>query len=191
MKRYFPEEAALWRERMGDLVLERRKGIYNTTAPLAVGADIRSRNAPYLANAPDALLVEVLEQQHALLALYSADREACGRLALEGPAGLSAVERRKMAPVVNETTVLYQAMHAGKTNPVSRGPSTDLDWEAFFQDMRAAGFSDADIELMIAPDPANPRYCDTILGFLKTLTVMEFDGADRIRAEMAVAMLGS
>ena len=191
MKTYFPDKAAQWRATLGDLVLERRRGIHNTASAINAGAELRRDYAHHLATAPDDLLIQVIGQQHDLYATFRDSPDACGRFLLEGPIALTAVERQRLTPLLNDGAVLFQAMHAGMTAPVTRAPTSEAEWIGLFTQMRDAGFSDSDIDLIANPDPAAPRYCDAFLGFLDALATADFDGADRLRAEMAVAMISS
>ena len=191
MKTYFPDKAAEWRATLGELVIQRRKGLYNTASAINAGAELRRDYAHHLATAPDDLLVQVIGQQHALYATFRDSPDACGRFLLEGPVALTAVERQRLTPFLNDAGLLFEAMHAGMTAPVSRAPTSEAEWVSLFRQMRDAGLSDADIDLIANPDPAAPRYCDAFLGFLDALATADFEGADRLRAEMAVAMISS
>lgn len=191
LQTYFPEDAAKWRRDLADLVEQRRKGLYVTTNAIDVGSELRRKHAAALATTSDLLLVKVMEQQSRLYQIFENDVDACNRFLIDGAYGLERDERQMLGPVLNDGAILFEAMHNGLNEPVTRGASTENDWMQLFEVMIGKGAKNEDIDLIANPDPDNPRLCPAFLMFIHTLADAEFDGADRVRAEMAVAFISA
>jgi hypothetical protein len=191
VRTYFPTEAAYWRERTAEVLKGDANDFEKSNAAIEIGAAIRRRNAPSLANAPDAMLVKVLNHQIGLIAEFRDAPETCNTMLMQGPAALSKQERNALISHIQSADVLYEAMHAGQTAPVDRTAATTEDWQALMSAMSEAGLTEEEIALIAEPDPNDARLCQAMLGFLDTIRSASFPGADRLRAEMAVSMLGS
>ena len=188
---YFPEDAAQWRQDLSHMIDQRRKGLYTTTNGLDVGTALRRKHAAHLATASDPLLVGVMQQQLRLHRLFEDDPDACNRFLMEGGYGLERAEIQSLKPVLNDGAILFEAMHDGLTSPVSRDPSTEDDWLALFELMIDKGATNDDIQLVSEPDATNPALCGAFISFMDALATADFDGAERIRAEMAVAFISA
>ena len=191
VKTYYPTEAVFWRERAAELLKGEGSDHEKASAAIEVGAEIRRRRAPALAQAPDDLLVEVLGQQVGMIAQFRDTPDACNSMLINGPAALTHDERKQLIPHIAKARVVYQAMHAGETAPVDRSGSTKEDWTLLFSALANSGLSEDEIALVADPSPNDGRLCNAMLSFLETLSSADFPGADRLRAEMAVSMLGS
>lgn len=188
---YFPEDAAQWRADLVELIEQRRKGLYVTTNALDVGTALRRKHAAALATTPDALLVSVMEQQTRLYSVFEDNTDACNRFLMDGAYALDRAEMRMLSPLLNDGAILFEAMHAGISDPVTRGASTEEDWFELFALMVDGGATNEDIELVMTPDPSNPALCGAFLSFIEALAKADFEGADRVRAEMAVAFISA
>lgn len=188
---YFPTEAAYWRDRTAEVLKGEGSDFEKSNAAIEIGATIRRRNAPSLAKAPDAMLIKVLNHQIGLIAEFRDTPETCNTMLMQGPAALSVQDRNALISHIQSADVLYEAMHAGQTAPVDRIGATDADWQALMSAMNEAGLTEEEIALIADPDPSDDRLCRAMLQFLDTIKSASFPGADRLRAEMAVTMLGS
>lgn len=188
---YFPAEAAYWREQTAEVLRGDGTDFEKSTAAIEIGAAIRRRHAPALAKAPDDMLVRVLEHQIGMIAEFRESPDACNSMLMNGPAALTREERNSLVSHLQTADVLYEAMHAGETAPVERTDPNEDDWNALLAALGNAGLTDDEVALVAEPNPNDERLCKAMLGFLETVQSATFPGADRLRAEMAVSMLGS
>lgn len=189
IKKYFPGEAAEWRDLMRDLIQSQKDGTYTSANAIHAGGEIRRRHAPSLLSAPDPLLSELITYQLGSYQIFQNTPDACNRYLMEGAAALSKSERKKLTPVLSDADIVFKAMRAGESTPITRSASTDADWEQFFIAFGEQGFSNHLMDLVIEPDVKNPEMCEAIISFFYVVATSDFDGADRIRAEIAKSLM--
>lgn len=189
IKKYFPDEAAVWRDMMRDLIQSQKNGTYTSANAIHAGGEIRRRHAPSLLSAPDPLLSQLITYQLSTYQIFQDSPDACNRYLMEGAAALSKPERDRLTPVLSDAEIVFEAMYAGETKPITRGASTDADWEQLFIAFGEQGFSDHLIDLVMEPDANNPEMCEAFISFFYVIATSDFEGADRIRAEMAKALM--
>ena len=190
VKQYYPEDAEEWLDRTEETLRNPAARRANPNAGFEIGATLRRRRAPALAAAPDHELRNVIDFNISTFDWAMDDPDLCGKLIVEGPMVLPTAERQAFLDRL-DGTVLWRAIHAGDTNPVPRGPSTERDWEAFLAAYLDKGGTESDLQRVVNPSPSDPALCEATAVFLKTVRDANFPGAARIRAEVAVAIAES
>lgn len=191
VEEYFPDEAAFWRAETIKLLKAKEAGTYQQGDGIDIGAQVRRRHSAALALAPDEDLRQVMGVQYTLHAVFRDDPDACGRLLMGGPKALTSAEIDRIKTVLANVAPVFKAMHAGETTPVTHPTPSDQDWGRFYESYLASGFSDADFDLVVEPNPQHPRICEAFLGFFGVLRDGDFPGAAAIRAQVVPAIVGS
>lgn len=156
---------------------------------MSVGADIRRRHASNLRTAPDASLAAVIEVQLQILKQFESDPILCNQVFAYGAIAVPKEQQAKLVDMMElSASVLFRAMHEGQAFPVQRNNATEEDWGNLMEEFILSGGTEAELELVSNPDLKNPALCGAGLRFLRTVSFADFDGADRIRAELAHAI---
>lgn len=188
LKRYYPEEAKYFRDRMMALLSEGVDEEEAFSKMLTVGAEIRQRHATNLRTAPDQSLLAILQFQTQIFAAFDDDPVLCNRVIMFGPGSIPEDQHHRIVELMDSVGLLYRAMYEGEQSPVQRTPATDADWGNLIADFYAAGGTDDEFDLIMQPDIQNPQLCSGMLRFLYVLTDSDFPGSNRLRAEIVAAM---
>ena len=185
---YYPGEAKYLRDSMETLLNEGASEEEAFSKMFTVGAEIRRRHAANLRTAPDQSLWAILQSQTQMIAAFEDDPVLCNRVVMFGPEAIPENDRHRIVALMDAAGVLYRAMYEGEQSPVQRTQATDDDWSNLFADFYQAGGTDDELDLVMQPNLQNPQLCGAMLRFLRVLTDADFSGADRLRAEMVVAI---
>jgi hypothetical protein len=186
---YFPEDAKLFRDSFEAVLNNRGSDEEAFSKMMSVGAEIRRRHAPSLRAAPDASLTAVIQAQLQLLKQFESDPFLCNQVFAYGPVAAPKDQQAKLAETAKlSATILFRAMHEGKVFPVQRSAATEEDWNNLVQEFYSLGGTEEQLSLVSDPDLQNSALCGAGLLFLRAAAFATFDGADRIRAELAHAM---
>jgi hypothetical protein len=188
LQSYFPDDAEYFLDSMTVLLEENPSEEEAHAKMRTVGADIRRRHAANLRTAPDQSLSAILQFQTQIFASFDNDPVLCNRVIMYGPAAISVDQSHRVEVFGDSVGLLYQAMYEGEQFPVQRAQATADDWGNLIADFYAAGGTDDELDLVMQPDIQNPQLCGAMLRFLRVLTVADFPGSDRLRAEMVSAM---
>lgn len=191
LKSYFPEDAKLFRDSMERLLEENVSDDEAFQKMMSVGADIRRRHAHSLKTAPDASLAAVLEAQLQILKHFENDSALCNQVFAYGPIAVPKDEQSKLIDTVKlSATILFRAMHEGDTFPVKREAATDEDWSKLMDVFLSSGGTEEEIALISDPNVKDPALCGAGLRFLRAASFADFEGADRVRAELVYTING-
>lgn len=186
---YFPEDAKLFRDSFEAVLNNSGSDEEAFSKMMSVGAEIRRRHAPSLRSAPDASLTAVIEAQLQVLKQFESDPILCNQVFAYGPVAVPKDQQAKLTDTVKlSATILFRAMHEGEAFPIQRSAATEEDWNNLVQEFFSLGGTEEQLNLVSDPDLQNPALCGAGLLFLRAATFATFDGADRIRAELAHTM---
>lgn len=153
-------------------------------------AQVRIDLAPRLRFATDGALVAVLNDRVALLTAVADAPDLCARLIVDG-AGFGPVEGLVIPDAAGTADRLFAALAEGRWNRVARSAPTQADFDALADALAAAGLGEADLARLSRPDRADPALCASTIGVLSVLRDADFPRADRLRAEIAIALVGA
>lgn len=191
LKSFFPEDAKLFRESLEKVLNESVSEDEAFQKMMAVGADIRRRHAYSLRSAPDASLTAVAEAQLQILKQFESDPKLCNQVFAYGPIAVPKDQQPKLVETAKlSTKILFRAMYEGVTLPVQRSAATEVDWSKLMDDFLSSGGTEEELDLISNPDLQDTALCDAAIRFLRIVTFAEFDGADRIRAELMYTING-
>jgi hypothetical protein len=161
---------------------------------LDVGSNIRIKNAPFLAKAPDITLQEIISFQVDLHKMFADRPLVCNALLLTGPAGLSSADRNSITEF--PTTALgiqlqFKAMAQGRDNPIDRTPPRDEFYTNIITEMLDNGFPEAQLDDFETVAANSPTLCATYISYFEHIRDATFEGADRLRAQTVADMLGN
>ncbi len=191
LKSFFPEDAKLFRDSLEKVMNNSLSEDEAFQKMMSVGADIRRRHASSLRSAPDASLIAVAEAQLQILKQFESDPKLCNQVFAYGPIALPKDQQSKLVETAKlSTKILFRAMYEGETLPVQRSAATEIDWSKLMDDFLSSGGTEVELDLISNPDLQDPALCDAGIRFLRIVTFAEFDGADRIRAELMYTING-
>lgn len=189
---YFPEDA-------GALVDETQSALNSSKSPqevsdriLSSGSAIRIKHAPFLANAPDSTLKEILTMQVSLHKSFLDRPLVCNALLMQGAAGLSLADRRILVnlPIIAEGSRLnVMGMAQGRDNPIEHGAVTDEAYANLFDGMIEGDLPEEQFADFETPDVDSPTMCANYITFFEHIRDAEFEGAAAMRAQMVTDML--
>jgi hypothetical protein len=189
LRSYFPEDAKFFRDSFESVLKNSGSNEEAFIKMMSVGAEIRRRHAPSLRSAPDASLSAVIEAQLQLLKKFENDPILCNQVFAYGPVAVPKDQQAKLTETVKlSATILFRAMHEGEAFPVQRSAATEEDWNNLVQEFFSLGGTEEQLNLVSDPDIQNPALCGAGLLFIRAATFATFDGADRVRAELAHTM---
>ncbi len=155
---------------------------------------LRRENAALIAQAPEAILLELQQAELDVLHSVRADPELCTRLAAGGLAALSRFEQAALDQDKMRVMILtqFQAMVAGQDAPTPRAPPDEADWELFIKDWIA---TDAQAETAIRAfldvrTDLPEAYCAGATSFYRQLLEDGSAGGVRIMAEYSKTVAG-
>lgn len=191
---HFPQEAeSLIAELEGIM----NSGLAQTEAnalALQKGSAIRVKHSPLIFNASDQALKDILNDQIDIYKIFADKPMICNLFLIEGPAGIPAVERRKIGnmPNLGATTLLqFAAMAQGRDSPVERTPPSDHLYGFIGQAMIDSGIPEGYLDNFDNLDPKSPSLCATYISYFEHIRDAEFDGSDQLRAQTVMDILGS
>jgi hypothetical protein len=191
LKSFFPEDAKLFRNSLVKVMKDSVSEDEAFQKMMTVGADIRRRHASSLRSAPDTSLTAVAEAQLQILKQFESDPRLCNQVFAYGPIAVPKDQQSKLMETAKlSTKILFRAMYEGETLPVQRSAPTDADWSKLMEDFLSSGGTEKELDLISNPDLQDLALCNAGIRFLRVVTFAEFDGADRIRAELMYTING-
>jgi hypothetical protein len=155
----------------------------------AVNAQTQAAILALVAQAPDADLVALLDDQIGMLRGLQGQPLLCARMVAQGPGALGSDHRYVTGGTLEEAfRHRFAVAYENRATPARRAPASDADFAAFGSALVAMGADDAWFDRVEAMDPTDPALCRSVTEYMTTARDGTFSGADRIRAEIVTVM---
>lgn len=156
--------------------------------------DLRIKYAPQVSASDDASLAQVIEATIALQQTVLANEgpEACGRLAINGPAAFagSPLEAKYEDLMLAQTVLLLKAAKVGHDTPVTRAAASEADWSQVTTMMTESGISQNGFAAIVNVDTANPELCPALISMLTAMNIDTSPSGALVRAEYLASAAG-
>ncbi len=186
---YFPAEAMALRSALVAVAGAGRVTDETLIRMAETGRGIRAPLARFLAGAPEAEIVALLDDQIGLYQRFADEPATCALVVARGLQALPAEDPRRtppdLAPMMGR---LFATMSAYRHAAPRVPPAEDMDYLRLEAAMTGAGLTPGALDHVVANDPSDPQLCGAYLGMLTVLRDAGFDGADRLRTEVMIAL---
>ncbi len=147
---------------------------------------IRQKNARYMWSAPAKYLVALSAFHRDALIYLRHDTDACNGFYLEGISALSPKANARFKKTKNGRNYMIslEALAAGRDTPVRRKKPRRSDYDAFIDAAIDAGMTEQDFLNIEESKRENPELCQSAIKFMKVVHDSNFEGINRLRAEI-------
>jgi hypothetical protein len=188
MQKYFPQDAALTMAGIRKLRQANAPESEIQAEGPKIWASLYEKYGADAYFAPDEVLKKLIAERLAFFEVLRDDPRACAGFLLRGEQALT---RQQQSSLIIKAGALSAAsievMYHGRTTPQDRAPMSYGVYSQMIESLVDL-LTQEDADLLDEPDVNNPRSCEVYRVYLQAALSADFDGADRLRAQMALDM---
>lgn len=185
----FPDDFAVFEATLDEIRRANLPINQKMTAAFVALTEIRKKYADKVQFAPDADLQRVMIYLSDFYTLVreGAGAEVCGRFAKDGAGVLFdlGVADKYRVPLDEQSAAFFAAVVGAIENPTFRGGASDKDWDTIIAAMLEFGGTPDDVVRIAESDPEDPELCRSLIGYFRTIGVLDSDAGERARADFA------
>lgn len=188
LKLHYPSEAEFYRSKLSEVLATAKSQSEADDIMFKVGATIRNRHSAALGYASDLDLIRVIQTRIDQLENFGDDVRSCNKFAISGTLPDLQKIPTPTETIFDHAVLLFEVMKRAETNPVRRAPTTDADYAALNAHFLSTTAQEGDLERVVALDIDDLEYCGALTRYIEAINYSELAGADRVRANFAVAI---